>query len=159
MREGTGYKLPALTEQDRVKIGFVFCPEYGGARPVEIGTDIWLFGPEHLPEAQRGIPSIDTGGSVTGEKPPAVAAIARVPPAQMASAGLEAVDLLLGHRDDGEPVHWRVGIQGNPHLLIVGLPGMGKTTCLIQLCTQLQESHPSPPGTISSRPIPSRIRG
>jgi DNA phosphorothioation-dependent restriction protein DptH len=46
--------------------------------------------------------------------------------------------LLLGQRDGSdEPVHWRVSIQGNPHLLIVGLPGMGKTTCLIQLCRQL----------------------
>lgn len=32
---------------------------------------------------------------------------------------------------------WPVSIQANPHLLIVGLPGMGKTTCLIQLCRQL----------------------
>jgi DNA phosphorothioation-dependent restriction protein DptH len=44
-REGTGYALPALLEQERAKVGFVFCPEYGGAKPVEIGTDIWLFGP------------------------------------------------------------------------------------------------------------------
>jgi type IV secretory pathway VirB4 component len=57
----------------------------------------------------------------------------------------EAVELLLGQRDGSdEPVHWRVSIQGNPHLLIVGLPGMGKTTCLIQLCQQLMNAGIAP---------------
>lgn len=34
-------------------------------------------------------------------------------------------------------VDWRLGIDGNPHLLIAGLPGMGKTTCLVNLCKQM----------------------
>jgi DNA phosphorothioation-dependent restriction protein DptH len=53
-REGTGYALPALLDSSGPKWDFVFCPEYGGAKPVEIGTDIWLFGPVRLPETQRG---------------------------------------------------------------------------------------------------------
>jgi hypothetical protein len=36
------------------------------------------------------------------------------------------------------PVSWSVDIAGNPHLMMVGLPGMGKTTCLVNLCRQLQ---------------------
>ena len=34
-------------------------------------------------------------------------------------------------------VHWPMTISGNPHLLIAGLPGMGKTTCLLNMCKQM----------------------
>ena len=34
-------------------------------------------------------------------------------------------------------VQWPLTIKGNPHLLIAGLPGMGKTTCLLNLCRQM----------------------
>ena len=34
-------------------------------------------------------------------------------------------------------VDWRLEVGGNPHLLIAGLPGMGKTTCLVNLCKQM----------------------
>lgn len=45
---------------------------------------------------------------------------------------------MLGHTAVGDvPVNWNIQIAGNPHLTIVGLPGMGKTTCLINLCSQL----------------------
>jgi DNA phosphorothioation-dependent restriction protein DptH len=39
-----------------------------------------------------------------------------------------------------EPVEWKVGIRGNPHLMLVGLPGMGKTTTLISACRQLRKA-------------------
>ena len=34
-------------------------------------------------------------------------------------------------------VRWPLTVKGNPHLLIAGLPGMGKTTCLLNLCKQM----------------------
>ena len=34
-------------------------------------------------------------------------------------------------------VQWSLTVKGNPHLLIAGLPGMGKTTCLLNLCRQM----------------------
>lgn len=34
-------------------------------------------------------------------------------------------------------VRWQITLKGNPHLLIAGLPGMGKTTCLLNLCKQM----------------------
>ncbi len=37
----------------------------------------------------------------------------------------------------GADVQWPLTIRGNPHLLIAGLPGMGKTTCLLNLCRQM----------------------
>lgn len=41
-------------------------------------------------------------------------------------------DLLTG----GE-VSWPISIKGNPHLLVAGLPGMGKTTCLLSMVRQM----------------------
>jgi DNA phosphorothioation-dependent restriction protein DptH len=40
----------------------------------------------------------------------------------------------------GAEVRWALTLRGNPHLLIAGLPGMGKTTCLTNLCRQMMES-------------------
>ena len=39
---------------------------------------------------------------------------------------------------------WRVSIRANPHLMLVGLPGMGKTTCLINICRQLASAGVAP---------------
>ncbi len=54
-------------------------------------------------------------------------------PAQIGDCSISfGVDVL-----SGEPVKWALSIRGNPHLLIAGLPGMGKTTCLLSLCKQM----------------------
>ncbi|HYR75731.1 MAG TPA: hypothetical protein VEM96_07785 [Pyrinomonadaceae bacterium] len=37
----------------------------------------------------------------------------------------------------GAEVRWHLTVKGNPHLLVAGLPGMGKTTCLLNLCKQM----------------------
>ena len=37
----------------------------------------------------------------------------------------------------GADVRWPLTVKGNPHLLVAGLPGMGKTTCLLNLCKQM----------------------
>ena len=37
----------------------------------------------------------------------------------------------------GNEVHWPLTTRGNPHLMLAGLPGMGKTTCLLNLCRQM----------------------
>ena len=37
----------------------------------------------------------------------------------------------------GTAVQWSLTVKGNPHLLVAGLPGMGKTTCLLNLCRQM----------------------
>ncbi len=152
-REGTGYVLPTLLEQERPRVGFVFCPEYGGTKPAEIGEDIWLFGPVRLPEARRGAlqsMSPASAGEIGAMTPPREDAASAMQPgidktAPQVGTTVEDVELYLGQREGGdEPVHWRVSIHGNPHLLIVGLPGMGKTTCLIQLCEQLMAAGIAP---------------
>jgi DNA phosphorothioation-dependent restriction protein DptH len=51
---------------------------------------------------------------------------------------VQEVKLLLGNTATSDDrVTWNMSITGNPHLMIVGLPGMGKTTCIINLCEQL----------------------
>src|SRR5262249_26822367 len=46
--------------------------------------------------------------------------------------------LVLGNTiTSDKPVQWGLQIRGNPHLMIVGRPGMGKTTCIVSLCAQL----------------------
>ena len=54
-----------------------------------------------------------------------------------ASALAETVVCLGEHPRRGAPVHWRPSVRGNPHLLIVGIPGMGKTTALVNLGASL----------------------
>ena len=43
-----------------------------------------------------------------------------------------------------DTVKWSVSIHGNPHIMIVGLPGMGKTTSLIHICRQLADAGITP---------------
>jgi len=40
----------------------------------------------------------------------------------------------------GAEVRWSLTVKGNPHLLVAGLPGMGKTTCLLNLCKQMLDA-------------------
>lgn len=62
------------------------------------------------------------------------------------SVGTEAGQLAvtLGKTKDGSSVMWKPSLRGNPHLMVVGLPGMGKTTCLINLCKQLKSQGVAP---------------
>lgn len=45
--------------------------------------------------------------------------------------------VLLGHRNGSNEVRWQVRIEQNPHLMLVGQPGTGKTTALVNICRQL----------------------
>jgi len=69
------------------------------------------------------VSSVDSGHSVI--------------PQSSESQNIAPWTVTLGTTKDGQPVTWPPSIRGNPHLMIVGLPGMGKTTCLINLCRQL----------------------
>ncbi|WP_145095303.1 ATP-binding protein [Rosistilla carotiformis] len=43
-----------------------------------------------------------------------------------------------------EPVHWSVASSANPHLMIVGFPGMGKTEAVMNICQQLMANSITP---------------
>jgi DNA phosphorothioation-dependent restriction protein DptH len=57
-------------------------------------------------------------------------------PATQSKAGSTA-EVILGTDRENQPVSWSPIIASNPHLMIAGLPGMGKTTCLINICRHL----------------------
>lgn len=44
----------------------------------------------------------------------------------------------------GKNVIWTPSVKNNPHLLMAGLPGMGKTHCLARICQQLAVSGVTP---------------
>ena len=98
--------------------GWVFCPDYGSERPLLISpneweTKIYLFGPDASASLNTANVSADEAEQTT-----------------------PSVCLGTDARTNGG-VDWPLTVQGNPHLLIAGLPGMGKTTCLLNLCRQL----------------------
>ncbi len=50
--------------------------------------------------------------------------------------------LLLGHRrDNGHPLYWAPRAEKNPHLLVVGLSGTGKTETLRTIIYELRRQH------------------
>jgi DNA phosphorothioation-dependent restriction protein DptH len=167
IEKGADYKIPMFERMDR---GWVFCPEYAGHQPLEItpaewGTRIFLFGPGLLPDLTAGngpvlsmdsnaepiettahtarppetIPEASISNETPQDNPPE-----QVPPQVNASdekSGHQIVDVKLGtDLLSSSDVRWQITIKGNPHLLIAGLPGMGKTTCLINACRQMLDS-------------------
>ena len=138
--------------------GYVFCPDYREpiAEELHPGTfddcKVWLFGPDTLPDkppAAEGIaaesaeakPSIDSLRDSAAIADPAsnahVETSAAVVQNQTSPRVDETLQISLGESRRDEPVFWSPSIKGNPHLMIVGLPGMGKTTALINICRQL----------------------
>jgi len=164
MTDGDGYG-PVMSELPDV--GFVFCPDLRTVGAELIGNrdddekKIYLFGPSLLPEVGIG------GLATSGYRPPdltssaassmptdvddeeegsAEESAASSPPSNTGTepvntepdAALAPVAVILGRNvATGEDVQWRVSIKGNPHLMVLGLPGMGKTTSLITICRQL----------------------
>ena len=153
IEKGGDYTFATVDRGDR---GWIFCPEYAGLNPVEISpsgweTRIFLFGPRLLPDTIfRDEPR---GGSLASpsksqERKPHSDRNTPPPPSSSASGEailpeigrekLDAPSVLLGtDLFSGTEVSWSVNIRGNPHLLVAGLPGMGKTTCLLNICQQI----------------------
>lgn len=136
----------------------------------EWDTRIFLFGPGLLPDSEFGQEIIEPdadaaadgdativrpvngeysphyqptdvrGGenSEAGEESPEDQDVAR----SVHTAGTEGPPAIVLGTDSltGTDVPWPLTIKGNPHLLVAGLPGMGKTTCLLNLCQQMREA-------------------
>lgn len=72
----------------------------------------------------------------------------------------QPVPVLLGADTlTGSEVAWSLTTRGNPHLLIAGLPGMGKTTCLLNLCKQMNEAGVRPIVFSYHEDIDERLEG
>ena len=94
-------------------------------------------GPDRHQFATREEATAWVTAAISGKKLPVAvevekvgAKVAKRPPESTVVLG---VDRLAGDRR----VTWNLTVKGNPHLLVAGLPGMGKTTCLLNLCRQM----------------------
>ena len=167
VEKGGDYIFAEMQAGDR---GWVLCPEYGGARPLEISpsgwdTRIFLFGPSLLPDSDFRRESIapvgETGRTNSspapqeheGQQPDGVSETVKQADVVSQYTSLEkavgAGEKMESTVDEvpsvsfgtdvltGAEVRWPLTIKGNPHLLVAGLPGMGKTTCLLNLCNQM----------------------
>jgi len=126
-------------------------------------TRVFLFGPTMLPDSEfrkaddtdesligngssaeddsRGEASPGEDGSlqsavVVADHPPIDGTVSTVDAAKHQDSGTPSLRLGADVLTDSD-VCWSLTIKGNPHLLIAGLPGMGKTTCLLNLCSQM----------------------
>ena len=154
IEKGADYSFAVAEDGDR---GWVFCPEYNGENSLELSppdwnTKVFLFGPHQLPDS----PSYGTPmDGPSEESPPATSS----PPRQKRRTQPTSCRMRSecgfptdsrharqrakpehqpGNRPDHKSkVFWRMTIKGNPHLLIAGQPGMGKTNCLLNLCRQM----------------------
>ena len=135
--------------------------------PVGWDARIFLFGPSLLPDSDFRRDSIDgpptignytpAGSSAKRSSQPqerdsdlkSVEAINTTPEPPSLGEGSNANFTESGINDavpsiclgtdtlTGTDVRWSLTVKGNPHLLVAGLPGMGKTTCLLNLCKQM----------------------
>ena len=166
VERGAAYGLTSVEGGDR---GWIFCPEYAGDRPLKIspdewGTHIYLVGARQLPDSDF---RADPAHPVPTE--PQAAAPEQTPPSEAhddSSVAPNDAPMTAGHpvsdaaiADTGNStrsiylgtdlrtntsVQWALTVRGNPHLLVAGLPGMGKTTCLLNLCKQMAAAQVRP---------------
>lgn len=172
IERGSNYVFASANATAKISdLGWVFCPEYAGQRPLRISspdrtTRVYLFGSSPMPDADSRFGMLGsteiyhkTGGRLAsfrdhrnleadsdsrvqqheayvandnscGSAPSAPRVVDR--------ESNESANISLGTELHGDgSVHWPLTVRGNPHLLVAGLPGMGKTTCLLNLCTQM----------------------
>src|SRR5205807_1420728 len=85
-------------------------------------------------------PAADLKSTETVDVGPQLSSLAEpIDPNGNEAGGRDAVPSICFGSDalTGTEVRWSLTVKGNPHLLVAGLPGMGKTTCLLSLCKQM----------------------
>ena len=159
LREGSKYSLQKNDEPLNMDRGFIFCPEYLATTMSDVskhgGSSIWLYGPNSvlLPSMSSGdLNEHDIGGLKQSQErshSKADEQLATATDEQNISTETDQLEklktqIVLGQSDFQDIISWEISIKSNPHLMIVGLPGMGKTTCLLNLCLQMVKSNISP---------------
>ncbi|MGY3532178.1 ATP-binding protein [Bradyrhizobium sp. USDA 4452] len=88
--------------------------------------------------SDRDVPGVPSGGPAEEANPKIVPPTRlEMPPSASHITQTDPVEIQLGETLTGVPVCWPVSIRTNPHMMMVGLPGMGKTTSLINIAKQL----------------------
>lgn len=153
VREGEKYSFPLPSEQNALDRGYVFCPEFKASSPAIISFDdqpqVVLFGATQMPDPpiRMVLPSQPEEQSqvqqeeieLDNQKISSEPKISTIEKEGLESRKEIMIDL-GNEKTSDEPVTWNISISSNPHLMIVGLPGMGKTTCLINICLQMVKS-------------------
>jgi Type IV secretory pathway, VirB4 components len=111
------------------------------AAPLEFQDVEPVFNPSHAQATSAQSPEVDPPSAKGSAVVPELLDEAPSPPAPVT---LSAPILLGFDKPIGKAVEWDVSIRTNPHLMIVGLPGMGKTTSLISICSQLADQGITP---------------
>ena len=156
LEAGAKYSLSDPTS-DSSHRGYIFCPDFTPAEPESIyagrDTEVFLFGPAQMPDTQvrhDGIREPEMEPSSPPTFTNSTSADEPAPSADTEIAGTvreepTVVTVVLGtSKRTEEPVCWTPGIRTNPHLMVVGLPGMGKTHALVNVCAQLVEKGITP---------------
>ena len=145
-------------------LGWIFCPEYAGREPLRISPDDWaepkvfLFGPALLPDSDvDDEPPLTPVADSKSDSGNGRASSNEAHETDTAAGSESASESTGRQRDRDTPaillgtdagsdvdVRWPLTTRGNPHLLIAGLPGMGKTTCLLNLSRQMIDAGVKP---------------
>jgi len=122
---------PGLLPDSEFRLGSLDAPDIGG-----VGADDDA-APQQ-PESREPIPGLDrveqaaeTHQGTSADEVPRSPENAEEP-AWVIPSVCFGTDVITGTE-----VRWPLTVKGNPHLLVAGLPGMGKTTCLLNLCQQM----------------------
>jgi len=143
-----GSKYEIADGGNDIGLGWIFCPKYQGKTPEKIfDSRIYLFGPSILPDwegyAQERTNEQEAPPNKSLPTPPGneMNSYQEIPEGETGistSVGEAEPSIRLGKRlRDYMEIQWQITTKGNPHLLIAGLPGMGKTTCLLNICRQM----------------------
>ena len=144
--KGSDYAFGNAGAGDR---GWIFCPEYMHRNPLRISPDDWetqifLVGPALLPDIYPHVSKNAT--SATKQSPQNDLPLQRdseLPLSPDRSNSIGSLTNFVPSISLGKDAftntqaEWSLTVRGNPHLLVAGLPGMGKTTCLLNLCRQM----------------------
>ena len=156
-----------LSVDDPGDLGWIFCPEYAGREPLRIspddwvGTEVFMFGPALLPDSdlEDDPPATSTSpadpesnlgngrasSKGSGETETATESESASESTAEHQPDTDTPSILLGEDASSHAdVRWSLTTKGNPHLLIAGLPGMGKTTCLLNLARQMIDAGVKP---------------
>ena len=139
--------FPGLAEECRV---WLFGPDTLPDKPAEVQVEAPppTHSPTPTPATALALASASTIPVSASATPPASSSILIAPnafetapvalPDAVATTHQPGVPVVpLGDARGGQSVKWSPSIASNPHMMIAGLPGMGKTTCLINICKEL----------------------
>ena len=147
--------------QDTYEIGLVFCPEYESENFYKISDDpeIYIFGSNDKSIKNNKIFKIDESNPENNEK---IIETTIIPDQEEIinlkdlviekeknnsnnnkiinldnEISINKININLGlDLLNNKDVNWEISIKSNPHLLILGLPGMGKTSSILNLIEQ-----------------------